>query len=79
MREHTYLPAMMGFVRNHVAQHFHADRDRKLEAARQQRQIRRQWPREKAKTLVSGRFRVTDEVDYFRMARKYYRSRSREP
>jgi hypothetical protein len=28
MREHTYLPAMMGFVRNHVAQHFHADRPR---------------------------------------------------
>ena len=25
-------------------------------------------PREKAKTPVSGRFRVTDEVDYFRMA-----------
>jgi hypothetical protein len=25
-------------------------------------------PREKAKTLVSGRFRVTDEVDYFRIA-----------
>jgi len=24
--------------------------------------------REKTKTLVSGRFRVTDEVDYFRMA-----------
>ena len=24
--------------------------------------------REKAKTLVSGRFRVTDEVDYVRMA-----------
>ncbi|PYU26703.1 MAG: hypothetical protein DMG32_09335 [Acidobacteria bacterium] len=25
-------------------------------------------PREKAKTLASGRFRVADEVDYFRMA-----------
>jgi len=24
-------------------------------------------PREKAKTLVSGRVRVTDDVDYFRM------------
>jgi hypothetical protein len=35
---------------------------------RQQRQIRRQSAAEKAKTLVSGWFRVTDEVDYFRMA-----------
>src|SRR5436190_5454476 len=26
MREHTYLPAMVGFVGKHVAQHFHADR-----------------------------------------------------
>jgi hypothetical protein len=26
MREHTHLPAMMGFVRKHVAQHFHANR-----------------------------------------------------
>src|SRR3979409_6371 len=26
MREHTHLPAMMGFVRKHIAQHFHADR-----------------------------------------------------
>jgi hypothetical protein len=25
-------------------------------------------PREKAKTLVSGRFRVADEVDFIRMA-----------
>jgi len=25
MREHTYLAAMVGFVRKHVAQHFHAD------------------------------------------------------
>src|SRR5437867_5800881 len=25
MREHTHLPAMMGFVRKHVAQHFHAN------------------------------------------------------
>jgi hypothetical protein len=24
MREHTHLPAMVGFVRKHVAQHFHA-------------------------------------------------------
>src|SRR5438128_2622293 len=28
MREHAHLPAMMGFVRNHVAQHFHANRPR---------------------------------------------------
>src|ERR1700730_1873118 len=28
MREHTHLPAMVGFVRNHVAQHFHANRPR---------------------------------------------------
>src|SRR5208283_42150 len=28
MREHTHLSAMMGFVRNHVAQHFHANRPR---------------------------------------------------
>src|SRR6266849_5329838 len=28
MREHTHLPAMMGFVRKHVAQHFHANRPR---------------------------------------------------
>src|SRR5437870_6023789 len=28
MREHTYLPAMVGFVRKHVAQHFHANRPR---------------------------------------------------
>ena len=28
MREHTYLPAMMGFVRKHIAQHFHANRHR---------------------------------------------------
>jgi hypothetical protein len=26
MREHTYLPAMMSFVTNHVAQHFWANR-----------------------------------------------------
>jgi hypothetical protein len=25
-------------------------------------------PREKARTLVFGRFRVTDDADYFRMA-----------
>jgi hypothetical protein len=25
MREHTYLPAMVGFVRKHVAQHFEAN------------------------------------------------------
>jgi hypothetical protein len=28
MREHTHLPAMVGFVRKHVAQHFHANRPR---------------------------------------------------
>jgi hypothetical protein len=26
MREHTYLPAMVGFVRKHIAQHFRANR-----------------------------------------------------
>ena len=26
MREHTHLPAMVGFVSKHVAQHFHANR-----------------------------------------------------
>ncbi len=26
MRKHTYLPAMVGFVRNHVAEHFRTDR-----------------------------------------------------
>jgi hypothetical protein len=25
MREHTHLPAMVGFVRKHVAQHFYAN------------------------------------------------------
>jgi len=44
-------------------QEIHADRDRKLAAA-----FVASEPREKAKTLVSWRFRVTDEVDYFRMA-----------
>src|SRR6266566_899448 len=28
MREHTHLPAMVGFVRKHVAEHFHANRPR---------------------------------------------------
>jgi len=28
MREHTHLPAMVGFVENHVAQHFQANRPR---------------------------------------------------
>ena len=28
MREHAHLPAMMGFVRNHVAQHLQANRPR---------------------------------------------------
>lgn len=34
----------------------HAERDRKLEEARKQRQIRRRRPREKAKAQVSRRF-----------------------
>src|SRR6266436_892006 len=28
MRQHTHLPAMVGFVRKHVAQHFQANRPR---------------------------------------------------
>src|SRR5713101_7281939 len=28
MREHAHLPAMVGFVRKHVAQHFQANRPR---------------------------------------------------
>ena len=28
MREHTHLPAMVGFVRKHIAQHFQANRPR---------------------------------------------------
>jgi hypothetical protein len=53
-------------------QEIHAHRDRKLEAARQQREIGRQSPGEKAK--------ATDEVDSgWPTPRKYYRSRSREP
>ena len=28
MREHAHLPAMVGFARKHVAQHFHANRPR---------------------------------------------------
>src|SRR6266702_1332496 len=32
MREHTHLPAMVGFVRNHVAQHFQANRPRRSPA-----------------------------------------------
>jgi len=28
MRQHTHLPAMVGFVRKHVAEHFHANRPR---------------------------------------------------
>ena len=32
MREHTHLPAMVGFVRKHVAQHFHANRPRRSPA-----------------------------------------------
>src|ERR1700733_12102345 len=29
MREHTHLPAMVGFVRKHVAEHLHANRPRR--------------------------------------------------
>jgi hypothetical protein len=29
MREHTHLPAMVGFMRKHVTQHFYADRPRR--------------------------------------------------
>ena len=32
MREHAYLPAMMGFVSQHVAQHFRANRPRRAPA-----------------------------------------------
>jgi hypothetical protein len=32
MREHTYLPAMVGFVSNHVAKHFEANRPRRSPA-----------------------------------------------
>ena len=32
MREHTHLPAMVGFVRQHVAQHFQANRPRRSPA-----------------------------------------------
>jgi hypothetical protein len=32
MREHTHLPAMVGFVRKHVAQHFRANRPRRSPA-----------------------------------------------
>ncbi len=35
MREHTHLPAMVGFVRKHVAQHFHANRPRPSPAVSQ--------------------------------------------
>src|SRR5258706_15273986 len=35
MREHTHLPAMVGFVRKHVAQHFHANRPRASPAVSQ--------------------------------------------
>jgi hypothetical protein len=46
----------------------HPDRDRKLEAARQNGRFVASRPRAKAKTLISRRFRVTDEVDYFQIA-----------
>ena len=32
MREHTHLSAMVGFVRKHVAEHFHANRPRRSPA-----------------------------------------------
>src|SRR5260221_4572918 len=32
MREHTHLPAIVGFVRKHVAQHFQANRPRRSPA-----------------------------------------------
>src|SRR6266404_980214 len=35
MREHTHLPAMVGFVRKHVAQHFRANRPRASPAVSQ--------------------------------------------
>src|SRR2546429_7788381 len=35
MREHTHLPAMVGFVRKHVAQHFDANRPRPSPAVSQ--------------------------------------------
>jgi hypothetical protein len=35
MRQHTHLPAMVRFVRNHVAQHFHASRPRPAPAVSQ--------------------------------------------
>src|SRR5438477_7864669 len=35
MREHTHLPAMVGFVRKHVAQHFRANRPRPSPAVSQ--------------------------------------------
>ena len=35
MREHTHLPAMVGFVSKHVAQHFHAHRPRPSPAVSQ--------------------------------------------
>src|SRR5260370_42016140 len=35
MRQHRYPPAMVGFVRKHVAQHFHANRPRPTPAVSQ--------------------------------------------
>src|SRR2546428_13781295 len=35
MRQHTHLPAMVGFVRKHVAQHFQANRPRPSPAVSQ--------------------------------------------
>jgi hypothetical protein len=50
-------------------QEIHAERDRKLEAARNRGRYVGSRPREKAKPQVSGGSRVTDEIDYFRMRR----------
>ena len=47
----------------------HVDEDRQVFEKGNNGRFVASRPREKAKTLVSGRFRVTDEVDYFRMAK----------
>jgi len=48
-------------------QEIQAERDRKLEAARQRRQIRRQQAARKTKPPSLRTVRVMDQVDYFRM------------
>jgi hypothetical protein len=51
MREHTHLPAMVGFVRKHVAQHFQANRPRPSPAVSAKlldagdRELKRRWAR----------------------------------